>query len=112
MGFNLDESAMPLGLIVASKNRDATNMARKVASVVFAAFGKDLDYEKDQKIRASLVTKPATGNGFIVRVTFQRVVWDQKGRLVRNEQVSDPMIYQEFYDKLSKSIFLQAQNVE
>jgi hypothetical protein len=112
MGFNLDESAMPLGLIVASKNRDATNMARKVASVVFAAFGKDLDYEKDQKIRASLVTKPATGNGFIVRVTFQRVVWDQKGRQVKNEQVSDPMIYQEFFDKLSKSIFLQAQNVE
>jgi len=112
MGFNLDESAMPLGVIVASKNRDATNMVKKVVSVISSIYGRELDYEKDQKIRASLVTKPAAGNGFIVRVTFQRIVSDQKGRIVRNEQISDPMIYQEFFDKLSKSIFLQAQNVE
>jgi hypothetical protein len=51
-------------------------------------------------------------NGYIVRVTFQRLVWNQRGVLTKIEAVNEPEIYQEFYEKLSKSIFLQAQNVE
>lgn len=138
MGFNLDESNMPLGVIVASKSRDATD-AGQVAGAIFMAFmfgANAASYDKTQKIRASLVTKPAssnnpitvdvttktgkqikfeqpveTANSYIVRVTFQRVVWNQKGIMTKIEGVNEPEIYQEFFDKLSKSIFLQAQNV-
>ena len=138
MGFNLDESNMPLGVIVASKNRDATDSGQIAGAILMAAlFRVQTNYDKDQKIRASLVTKPAatnnpiqvdvttrTGkqvkfnqsveapNGYVVRVTFQRLVWNQKGVLSKIEGINDPEIYQEFFDKLSKSIFLQAQNVE
>lgn len=138
MGFNLDESNMPLGVIVASKSRDATD-AGQVAGAIFMAFmfgANAASYDKTQKIRASLVTKPAstnnpievdiktktakqikfeqpveTANSYIVRVTFQRVVWNQKGIMTKIEGVNEPEIYQEFFDKLSKSIFLQAQDV-
>lgn len=139
MGFNLDESNMPLGVIVASKSRDATDGGQVAGAILLGVlFGAAaVNYDKTQKIRASLVTKPAaikdpihvsvatkTGknikfdqpveasNGFIVRVTFQRMVWNQRGVLTKIEGVNDADIYQEFYEKLSKSIFLQAQNVE
>ena len=139
MGFNLDESNMPLGVIIASKSRDATE-AGQVAGAMFMAimFGANAaSYDKTQKIRASLVTKPASTNnpievdvttktgkqikfnqqvpaekGFVVRVTFQRMVWNQRGVMTKIEGINEPEIYQEFFDKLSKSIFLQAQNVE
>lgn len=139
MGFNLDESNVPLGVIVASKSRDATDGGQIAGAILLGAlFGAAaVTYDKDQKIRASLVTKPAAtkdpihvtvatksgkqvkfdqpveaANGYIVRVTFQRLVWNQRGILTKIEGINDPEIYQEFYSKLSKSIFLQAQNVE
>lgn len=139
MGFNLDESNVPLGVIVASKSRDATDGGQIAGAILLGVlFGAGaVTYDKNQKIRASLVTKPATTkepihvavttksgkqvkfdqpveaqNGFIVRVTFQRIVWNQREVISKIEGINDPEIYKEFYDKLSKSIFLQAQNVE
>ena len=140
MGFNLDESNVPLGVIVASKSRDATEGGQVAVAILMGVlFGAAaVNYDKTQKIRASLVTKPAVikdpihvtvaspkggkpikfdqpveaSNGYIVRVTFQRLVWNQRGVMTKIEAVNEPEIYQEFYEKLSKSIFLQAQNVE
>jgi hypothetical protein len=139
MGFNLDESQTSLGVIVASKSRDAKDGGQIAGAIVMAfLFGAAaMSYDKNQKIRASLVTKPAATNnpikveispkdaksikfdqqvdassGFIVRVTFQRLVWNQNNVLTKIEGINDPAIYTEFYDKLSKSVFLQAQNVD
>ncbi len=139
MGFNLDESQTSLGVIVASKSRDAKEGGQIASAVLMGIlFGAAaVSYDKDQKIRASLVTKPAVMNnpikleptnkagknvkfdqqveassGFVVRVTFQRLVWNQKGIMTKIEGINDPAIYTEFYEKLSKSIFLQAQNVD
>jgi hypothetical protein len=139
MGFNLDESQTSLGVIVASKSRSATDGGQRAGAIVMGIlFGAAaVNYDKNQKIRASLVTKPAVTNnpikvelspkdgknikfdqqvdassGFVVRVTFQRLVWNQNNVLTKIEGINDPAIYTEFYDKLSKSVFLQAQNVE
>jgi hypothetical protein len=139
MGFNLDESQTSLGVIVASKSRSATDGGQIAGAIVMGfLFGAAaMSYDKNQKIRASLVTKPAVTNnpikvelspkdgknikfdqqveassGFVVRVTFQRLVWNQNGVMTKIEGINDPAIYTEFYDKLSKSVFLQAQNVD
>jgi hypothetical protein len=139
MGFNLDESQTSLGVIVASKSRDAKD-GGQIAGAILMGFlfgAAAMSYDKNQKIRASLVTKPAVTNnpikvelttnagknikfdqqveassGFVVRVTFQRMVWNQNNVLTKVEGINDPSIYTEFYDKLSKSVFLQAQNVD
>ena len=114
LGFNLDESETDLGLIVGSKRRNATEVRQIVGAVIVAAFlGSYISTDDEQKIRASLVTKPSgeQGERITVRITFQRFVWDGDGELSRAEAIDDPEIYQEFFSKLSKSVFLEAHNI-
>lgn len=111
LGFNIDESEMSLGVIVGSKERDATE-AGQVAAAVFVALlgGGAMPIDDNQKIRASFVTRKAKG-GTNARVTFQRVVWNTQGRVSRTESIEEPEIYQEFFSKLSKAVFLDANEI-
>ena len=114
LGFNLDESETELGVIVGSKRRDATEVGQIAGAIVMAVlFGAYIPTDEEQKIRASLVTKPSgEGEGRIVaRVTFQRIVWDSDGEISKIEAIEDPEIYQEFFSKLSKAVFLEANQV-
>jgi hypothetical protein len=114
LGFNLDESETPLGLITASKDRSAVNAGEQVAAVLVAVFlGVYTPTDKDQRMRACVVSRPLGEQGeyVAVRVTFQRVVRNTQGQITICESLTDPKIYQEFFDKLSKSIFLEAQGV-
>ena len=114
MGYAIDESEVPLGLIVGSKDRDATETGQVVGAVVMSAlFGTDPLYDDVQKIRASLVTRPSDlleGNT-LLRVTFQRRVWNNKGVLWKLEAIEDPAVYGEFFEKLSKAVFLEAHEI-
>lgn len=47
---------------------------------------------------------------YVVRLTFQRVV-TRTDNSVYVETIKDPDIYQEFFEKLSKSVFIEAQQV-
>ena len=113
LGFNLDESTPAVGVLVGSKNRDATDSGQVVAAIALAVlFGANMAIDKEQKIRASLITRPSeTGKGHLLRVTFQRIVWNTQGVVSKIEPISEPLIYQEFFEKLSKSVFLEAQKI-
>jgi hypothetical protein len=114
MGFNIDESETKLGLISSSKMRDATSAAQVAGAVVLAVLtGVSQSVDKEQKMRAAIVTRPVgEGEKYItVRVIFQRTVWNTRGQVTTSESLTDPEIYQEFFDKLSKSIFLEAQEL-
>lgn len=112
MGFNLDESETELGVIVASKMRSAVNAGQQVAAIMVALLGGGImPTDKEQKMRVSIVTRPVGENYIAVRVTFQRIVWNTQGRITVRQGLTDPKIYQEFFDKLSKSIFLEAHAI-
>lgn len=113
LGFNLDESAPAVGVLVGSKNRDATDSGQVVAAIALAVlFGSNMPVDREQKIRASLITRPSeTGKGHLLRVTFQRIVWNTQGVVSKIEPINEPLIYQEFFEKLSKSVFLEAQKI-
>ena len=107
LGFNLDESETDLGVLVASKRHDATEMGQVIGAMLLMFAGREKSYDKEQQIRASLVTRPY-GDRITVRITFQRKVWNNKGKLAKVEGINDRKIYRHFFDKLSKSVFLEA----
>ena len=114
LGFNLDESETRLGVIVGSKRRDAMEAGQVAGAIVMAViFGASMSVDKEQKIRASLVTRPSgeRGKRMTVRVTFQRMIWNTEGKVSRVEPIDEPNIYQEFFTRLSKSIFLEAHKI-
>lgn len=113
LGFNLDESETDLGLIVSSKERDATNAGQVALAMLVALGGSNMPIDSHQKIRVSVVTSP-TGekeNRMTVRVTFQRIIWDTYGQVSKLEKLNEPEMYQEFFEKLSKSVFLEAHSI-
>ena len=114
LGFTLDKSETKVGLIVASKDRSAVDAGQVTGAVVLAVlFGGPGTYDQKQKIRASLVTHPAYDGkgGMAVRVTFQRIVWDNYGTITKLERLNDSELYVGFFDKLSKAVFLEAQKI-
>jgi hypothetical protein len=111
LGFQINESETRLGVIVGSKDRDAMETGQVAAAVVIALLGGGaMAIDDKQKIKASLVVKPDQ-NSFLVRITFQRMVWNTQNQLSRIEGLRDPAMYQEFFDRLSKSIFLEANKI-
>lgn len=114
LGFNLDESEAPLGVIVASKDRPAGEPAKATIAWFLELFmDLELEVDKEQRIRASLVTRPVPGTerSFLVRVTFQRIVWNTENEVSKREVLNEPELHQLFFDNLSKSIFLEANSI-
>ncbi|MBN1829836.1 MAG: hypothetical protein JW884_11940 [Deltaproteobacteria bacterium] len=114
LGFNIDESETDLGIIVGSKDRSAVETAQVVGAVIFAVlFGVPMPTDKNQKMRACVVTNPVgeERSHIAVRVTFQRMVWNTQGQCTKRECLRDPKMYQEFFEKLSQAIFLEAQEI-
>jgi len=110
LGFTVDCAEDQIGVLVASKDRTAIEVGQVVAAVIIAAFtGADVPYDHHQKLRASIVSHPAGEHSIAVRATFQRIVWDTRGMITRREQLNEPEYYREFFDKLSKALFLEAQ---
>ncbi len=67
--------------------------------------------DKEQLIRASLITRTSDSGAILLRVTFQRIVWNTQNEITKIEAINDPLIYKEFFEKLSKSAFLEAQEI-
>jgi len=114
LGFNLDESETELGVIVASKDRDAKDTGQVMGAIFLAALGNtEPVWDEKQKLRACIVTRPIgeAGDNVAVRVTFQRIVWNNKQAISKLEGLYDPEQYQEFFEKLSKSVFLEAHSL-
>ncbi len=119
LGFNINESETDLGLIACSKQRDATSAGQVAGAVLVALLtGSVMPIDKEQLIRASLVTRPIhidetdkSKCQTAVRITFQRIVSNTQGQITRREGINEAEIYQEFFDKLSQSVFLEAHEI-
>ena len=115
LGANITESETDLGLIVGEKMRDATDPGQVVGAIILALMGGGAGtWDKMQKIKFSLVTAPASSEQdskrWVVRLTIQRIVWNTQNQVSRREAVKDPEIFQGFFEKLDKSLFLEKQS--
>lgn len=112
LGYNIDESETKLGVIVGSKDRDATEAGQVAGAIIIAALGGgSVPIDKNQKIRASLITFPGKGKTTNLRITIQRIVWNTAGQVSKTQSIEDPEIYQDFFTKLSKAVFLDANEI-
>lgn len=100
LGFIITESSSRAGLLVASKDRSTADPGQGFLANLGA-----------QRIRISIVTTPLKTKKILVRVTFQRVFWQPHSQYTRVESVNDPVIYQEFFNRLSQSVFLEAHHI-
>lgn len=112
LGFNIDTSETTLGLVAASKTRDATDNAQRIGAFVLGAItGVDMSVDRIQNITASLVTRPSLKGNILVRVMFQRVVYDDQNQVSHVEALDDPAIYSAYFTKLQKAVFLRAHEL-
>jgi hypothetical protein len=116
LGAKITETETDLGLIVGEKMRDATEPGQVIGAIVLAILGggSSATYDKQQKIKFSLVTTPVSteidSQRWLVRLTIQRIVWNTQNQVSRIEAVKDPEIFQGFFEKLDKSLFLEKQS--
>ena len=116
LGFTIDEAETKLGVMVASKNREASDTGSRVEMAVLFGANAANSMDRSQKIRLCIVgkpveTKPVAPTQYVVRATFQRMVWNSYGQLTRLEGLREVELYQQFFEKLSKSVFLEAHKI-
>ncbi len=139
LGFQVTEADRALGFLRAAKERSARERGQEVQqgivaflttllSVLAAVGGAGantmvvLPVDLHQQIDASLTTRPIDANDTKqeVRIVFYRLVWKGQGSSgnqtilpgeQRMEMIRDAEIYQQFYARLSKAVFLEAQRI-
>ncbi len=125
LGFQVEESVREVGFLRAAKERSAREYGqyRNRFFVWLLSLGHlVMPIDLHQKIAASIVTRPINQDHTRqeVRIMFYRVVWKGEGQADRNyippgeqkmEMIRDPEIYQQFFAKLSKAVFLEPHSI-
>lgn len=125
MGYVIDEVEKRLGVLSASKRADARDDAQALGNLALDAtrclatllLGCNGEHYRSgdavQDIRLTLVALPVRDatSTTSVRVTMQRIVWDHGERLSGQETITSPDVYRTFFDKLSKSVFLEHEGL-
>jgi hypothetical protein len=81
-------------------------MCDKIARIVAQDTAETLTDDLDTLL--SIKDIPGTT---AVRVTFQRVIFNKLGQINSQTQINEAPVYQEFFEKLSKSLFLEANQI-
>jgi hypothetical protein len=113
-GFTIENTDAKLGTILASKEREAVEAGQVAGALIVAViFGVAVPIDKNQKMFASIVVSPSASEkkASLVRITFSRLVWNDRNAVSKAERLEDPEVYQTFFTKLSKGLFLEAQNI-
>lgn len=128
LGFQVEESVREVGFLRAAKERSAREYGQDISRFFVFLLSTALVFVQQppivipvdlhQKIAAALVTRPINPEATRqeVRVVFYRVVWKGDGSAGRQqippgeqrmEMLRDPVMYQTFFAKLSKAVFLE-----
>ena len=134
LGFQITESARDLGFLRASKERSAREYGQEVnrgivalLTLVLSAFAGSntvfwMPIDLHQQINASMIAQPLQSDDKrqAVRVVFYRLVWKGDGMSggqtiqpgqQKMEMIRDAEIYQYFFARLSKAVFLEAHKI-
>ena len=121
LGFQVEESVQDVGFLRATKERSAREYGQDIGR--FFAFVLSLGkfimpVDLHQKIAATLIARPINPEATRqeVRIIFYRIVWKGDGSYEdhyippgqqKMEMLREPVMYQQFFAKLSKAVFLE-----
>lgn len=111
LGYVLDATNSRLGMLTASKEISAKSAGQIISMLMLAVLtGEAGSIDDKQKIRICLVVTRAhdRSDASIARITIQRIVWSTDGVITEVMAITDPALYQAFFDKLEKATFLEA----
>lgn len=129
LGFQVEESVREVGFLRATKERSAREYGQDLTRFFVFALTTPLVFVQQppvwmpvdlhQQIVASLVARPLNdaASRHEVRIVFYRIVWKGEGVTGREglppgeqrmEMIRDPVLYQQFFAKLAKAVFLEA----
>jgi hypothetical protein len=130
LGFQVEESVRELGFLRATKERSAREYRQDILRtfvLLLSMFRYIMPVDLHQKIAAAMITRPldAQASRYEVRIMFYRVVWKGDGAISsgqgqseyippgeqKMQMIRDPLIYQQFFAKLSKAVFLEAHKI-
>lgn len=132
LGFQVTESERRVGFLRATKERSAREYGQEIKRfliLILSAAGSGrgntvirLPIDLEQQIDAALVARPLQEGSrrYEVRIQFYRLVWKGDGHSgdlyippgeQRMEMIRDPEIYQQFFARLAKAVFLEAHKI-
>jgi hypothetical protein len=132
LGFQIEESISDVGILRAAKERGAREYGQEInqalialistASIIVGGTIVMVPVDVHQQINATLTTRRSDTDAsrFSVRVLFHRSLWKGDGNVgdqyiapgqQKMEVILDQKIYQQFFAKLSKSVFLEAHKI-
>ena len=115
MGYTLEQNEETLGLVVGSKKRVAEIARHKDPAVMGSLMGSRANpVEKEQVVRASVTVvaqDPRHPTSRIVRITFQRVIWNTRNEIAAREGIVEPEIYTDFFGRLSKAVGTEGREI-
>lgn len=109
--FIIKQAELELGFITAQKELDVESAGESFLSGLLAALGGGRATYKKNSITEASINISEYGDQIRVRVNFQRKLIDNRGTVIKIEQVEDEKFYQEFFSKVDKSIFLGKEKV-
>jgi hypothetical protein len=109
LGFTIEESAPRFGVLAGSKDRDATEAPEITGQIALtvglALLGVRYDptWDTDQVIRTTLSTTPVGTRKYALRVSFERIVTNNK-RQSRVEELTAPEFSTGFFEQVRSGL--------
>lgn len=109
MGYLIEETNYNLGVVKGTKEAEAVQASQVTLNVASAILlGQINAIDDEQKITASVVIYDSDNKGeYYVRALFAQEVFKTNGFKSKSIAIEDKDIYSLFFQKLSKSVFLE-----
>jgi len=118
MEYNIDRIEKSLGVITATKVTDADSASQKTGlffldmlCVISMAGGCDaMSMASDERhLTVTMVVLPslARSGEYVTRITIQGVLYNKARKILVLEKIDDAETYQQIFDNLRKSIYIQ-----
>lgn len=109
LGYQVTEGDFQLGFLSATKAGEGAGLGAHLAIALFGGDSRML--VRERYVRVTVATHLDQGRRLHVRATFLTMGINGYGQTTEAKKLDDPALYQGFFAKLDKALFLEGQQV-